>query len=400
MDERLVELLGIYGLSEREARTFVFLTRNGACGAGDLARAIGVRRMEAYRLLKRLLERGIVVSTAGKPIKYQAEALDAVLSLLTDEQKGFVRRMEEARTELLGLWRQVPRAPVESFEQRFRIIQGREQIYNAMAKMVEAASGSLDLILTRNDVVQAHVLGIGDKIVDAAKRGVKVSAMAPVDGATLEAADRLAKAAELRHSEDAPRSRLLVADGSQTLVSLVLDDTKGAKNDRDVAIWTDSRDYAETMAGLYKVAFANAEDAGDRLALVRGQARFAERTAAMVAVVRDALSDRGWKVEAPGTIRGASGSAFEFAAVLSGPRKQKFGLDVVFGSKGGQVTEKVTASALKKLELKDAGLVIVATPGPDEQTKGLARLLGVSVVDGSDAVDAAAAVRDSVAGGA
>ncbi|MDG7006159.1 MAG: hypothetical protein JRM86_04425, partial [Nitrososphaerota archaeon] len=185
MDERLVELLGIYGLSEREARTFVFLTRNGACGAGDLARAIGIRRMEAYRLLKRLLERGIVVSTAGKPIRYQAETLDGVVSLLTDEQKGVVCRMEEARGELAGLWKQVPRAPVESFEQRFRIIQGREQIYNAMTKMVELATESLDLVLTRNDITQAHVLGIGDKIVEAARRGVKVSVVAPVDGAHL-----------------------------------------------------------------------------------------------------------------------------------------------------------------------------------------------------------------------
>ena len=400
MDERLVELLGIYGLSEREARTFIFLTRNGACGAGDLARAIGIRRMEAYRLLKRLLERGIVVSTAGKPIKYQAETLDGVISLLTDEQKDFVRRMEEARGEIAGLWKQVPRAPVESFEQKFRIIQGREQIYNAMAKMVELATESLDLVLTRNDITQAHVLGIGDKIVEAAKRGVKVSVVAPVDGATLEAADSLAKATELRHSEDAPRSRLLVADGSQTLVSLVLDDTKGAKNDRDVAIWTDSKDYAETMAGLYRVSFARAEDARERLARVRSQMRFAERTASMVAVVRDALSDHGWKVEAPGVIKGVSGAEFEFAAVLSGPDRKKFGLDVVFGHKGESVVEKVTAAALKKLELKDAGLVIVATPGPDEQTAGLARLLGVSVVDGSDAVDAATAIRNSVAGDA
>ena len=397
MDERLVELLGIYGLSEREARTFVFLTRNGACGAGDLARAIGIRRMEAYRLLKRLLERGVVVSTAGKPIKYQAESLEGVLSLRTDEQKGFVRRMEEARGELAGLWKQVPRTPVESFEQKFRIIQGREQIYNSMAKMVELAAKSLEMVLTRNDITQAHVLGIGDKIVEAARRGVKVSVVAPVDAATLEAAESLAKAADLRHSEDAPRSRLVVADGAQTLVSLVLDDTKGAKNDRDVAIWTDSRDYAETMAGLYRVSFARAEDARERIPEIRGEVKFAERTSSIVAVVRDALSDRGWKVEAPGSIRGVSGGDYEFAAVISGPGKRRFGMDVVFAQRGASVADRVTSSALKKLELKHAGLVVVASPAPDEQTKGLARLLGVTVVDGTDAVDAAAAVRNSVA---
>ncbi|MDG6938341.1 MAG: hypothetical protein JRN42_07390 [Nitrososphaerota archaeon] len=400
MDERLVELLGIYGLNEREARTFVFLTKNGACGAGDLAKAVGIRRMEAYRLLKRLLDRGIVVSTAGKPIKYQAETLDGVLSLLTDEQKGFVRRMEGARSELAGLWKQLPRAPKESFEQRFRIIQGREQIYNSMGKMAELASSSLELVLTRNDVIQAHVLGIADKLVEAARRGVKVRVVAPVDGSTLEAMERLAKSTDLRHSDDAPRSRLVIADGVQTLVSLVLDDSKGLKNDRDTAIWTDSKDYAETMEGLYRVSFERAEAAAGRLAQVRGQVKFEERIAAMVAVVRNALADDGWSVEAPGTIRGGSGSDFEFAAVLTGPDGRKFGLDVVFGQRGSPVAERITASALKKLDLRDAGLVVIASPAPDEQTKALATLLGVSLVDGTDAVDAAAAVRSSVEGDA
>ena len=97
VEDRLVGLLGVYGLSEREARIFIFLTRNGACGAGELAKALDIRRMEAYRLLKRLLDRGIVVSTAGKPIKYQAETLDGILSLMTDEQRRIVRKMDDSR---------------------------------------------------------------------------------------------------------------------------------------------------------------------------------------------------------------------------------------------------------------------------------------------------------------
>ncbi|MDG6919951.1 MAG: hypothetical protein JRN59_00290 [Nitrososphaerota archaeon] len=400
MDERIVELLGTYGLSEREARTFVFLTKNGACGAGDLAKAIGIRRMEAYRLLKKLLDRGVVVSTAGKPIKYQAESLDGVLSLLTDEQKGFVRRMQDAKGELSALWKQLPRSPKESFEQRFRIIQGREQIYNSMAKMAELAAGSLDLVLTRNDLIQAHVLGIADKLVAAARRGVEVRVVAPLDGSTLEAAEALEKSTDLRHSDDAPRSRLMVADRTQTLVSLVLDDSKGVKNDRDVAIWTDSKDYAETMEGLYRVSFEKAERAAGRLAQVRAQVRFEDKVAATVEVVRAALAEDGWKVEAPGTIAGGSGALFEFAAVLSGPDRKRVGLDVVFAQRGSPVADRIAASALKKLDLKDAGLVVIASPPPDEAAKALAELLGVTLVDGTDAVAAAAAVRSSVSGGA
>ena len=64
------------------------------------------------------------------------------------------------------------------------------------------------------------------------------------------------------------------------------------------------------------------------------------------------------------------------------------------------MAERITASALKKLDLRAAGLVVIASPAPDEQTKALATLLGVSLVDGTDAVDAAAAVRSSVEGDA
>ncbi|MDG6910284.1 MAG: hypothetical protein JRN08_07940 [Nitrososphaerota archaeon] len=398
MDERLVELLGVYGLTEREARIFIFLTKNGSCGAGELAKAVDIRRMEAYRLLKRLLDRGVVVSTAGKPIKYQAESLEGVLSLLADEQRGYVRRMDEAKPELASLWKQLPRSPQESFEQRFRIIQGREQIYSSMSKMAEQATSTLSLVLTRNDVIQAHVLGIGDKIAEAAKRGVKVEVVTPIDQSTIEAAEALSKSAEVRHSEDAPRSRLVVADGTQTLVSLVLDDSKGMKNERDIAIWTDSRDYAETMLGLYRVSFAKAEDGAARVVSVKGQAKYGEKTASLLGVVRTAMTEAGWAFEAPGKIKGGSGADFEFAAVLRGPRGQSVGVDVVLAPKGGAVAEKVTAASLKKLDMKDAGLVIIANPSPDEQSKNLARLLGVAVVDGSDAVEAAAAVRSSVAG--
>ena len=400
MEDRLVGLLGTYGLAEREARIFVFLTRKGSCGAGELAKALDIRRMEAYRLLKRLLDRGIVVSTPGKPIKYQAETLDGVISLLTDEQRRVVKKMDEARPELLELWKQVPRGPQESFEQRFRIIQGREQIYSSIAKMVQGAASSLVLVLTRNDVVQAHVLEMEDKLLEAVRRGVKLQLLTLIDPATIEAVDNLAKHAQVRHSEEATRSRLVVADGIQTLVSLVLDDSRGMKNERDIAIWTDSRDYAEMMGSLYQTSFSKGEEAAGKLAEVRDRKRFEEKASKMVGVVRTALAERGWSVDDTARLKGVSGSEFDFAAVLTGPGGQRFGLDVVFGTRDAPVGDRVTSSATKKLDIRDAGIIVIASPMADDATASLAELLGVKVVDGTDAVDAAAAVRNSVEEGA
>ena len=102
----------------------------------------------------------------------------------------------------------------------------------------------------------------------------------------------------------------------------------------------------------------------------------------------------------PGKIRGVSGNEFDFDAVLTGPGGQRFGLDVVFGTKDAPVGDRVTSSATKKLEIKDAGIIVIASPAADDATASLANLLGVTLVDGTDAVDAAAAVRNSVEGAA
>ena len=296
----------------------------------------------------------------------------------------------------MELWKQIPRAPNENIEQRFRIIQGREQIYSTMSKMIEGAASSISLELTRNDMIQVHVLGLGDKLVEAARRGVKVELVTLIDPTTVEAVERMAKHALVRHSEEAARSRLVLSDGIQTLVSLVLDDTKGVKNDWDVAIWTDSRDYTEMMGSLYLTSFSRAEESAAKLAVVRDRMRFEEKVTRMVQVVKTALGERGWEVASPGKIRGVSGNEFDFDAVLTGPGGQRFGLDVVFGTKDAPVGDRVTSSATKKLEIKDAGIIVIASPAADDATASLANLLGVTLVDGTDAVDAAAAVRNSV----
>ena len=53
----------------------------------------------------------------------------------------------------------------------------------------------------------------------------------------------------------------MLADNDQVLVSLVLDDVVGRKNERDVAIWTNSGDYAGTMLPMFDKAFAGSADA-------------------------------------------------------------------------------------------------------------------------------------------
>ena len=70
---------------------------------------------------------------------------------------------------------------------------------------------------------------------------------------------------ELRHSDDFAKSRIVISDQAQVLVSLVLDDVVGRRNERDVAIWTNSGDYAMTMLPMFSKAFDGGTDAREKL---------------------------------------------------------------------------------------------------------------------------------------
>src|SRR5207245_2116837 len=150
LERRAADLLELYGLSEREALVLLHIVKRGSSSAGEIAKALQLRRVEAYKLVKELAE---------------------------------------------------------------------------------------------------------DNLNQAADRGTKVRLISRVDESTMEAAEGLSNRCELRHSNVTTLGRLSVADTSQTLISLVLDKSLGKRNAKDVAIWSDSGDFAGMMGSLFDTAY-------------------------------------------------------------------------------------------------------------------------------------------------
>ncbi len=395
MDERAVKLLTQYGLSERESSIYLHLLANGSRGAGDIAKAVQLRRMEVYRIVKALSERGMVAASPGKPVKYAPEPIEAVIALLMDQQMKKLRDMEEARPELLTVGKTVQRLPESAAESRFKMVQGREQIYSQMERMIDSATASLQLVLTRNDLVQLHLLGAGERFRNAIKRGVTLKLLSSVDLKTVEAVESLPKGSEMRHSDDFAVGRMLISDGSQILVSLVLDDTQGRKNERDIAIWTDSSNYAEMMRLLFQKAFSGSLPSEERVREIKGGRKIEERSKAIADVIKATLSVEGWQVEAPGSLTGISGAPFIFPVVLK-KGNRVIATDVVLGHSEAAAREQIIASLMKGLEIKSGKLFVVASPYSDDELAKLADLVGVNLVDGSDTVEAVSEIRKRI----
>ena len=218
-----------YGLSDRESLVYLSLLANGTQSAGEIAKAVQIRRMEAYRIIKRLADSSVVLATPGNPVKYTGEPIEQVVAMMMDRQMKKLEEMEKGRAEVVSIGRTLAPTSKQREEYSFKMVQGREQIYGQILRMVAGASSSLEMVLTRNDLLQLHLLGLADSLKEARKRGVKARVISVCDPQTTESSEAVLKASEMRHSDDFAKSRIVVADKDQVLVSLVLDDVVGMR---------------------------------------------------------------------------------------------------------------------------------------------------------------------------
>ena len=381
-----------YGLSDRESLVYLSLLANGTQSAGEIAKAVQIRRMEAYRIIKRLADSGVVLATPGNPVKYTGEPIEQVVAMMMDRQMKKLEEMEKGRAEVVSIGKTFAPSGKQREEYSFKMVQGREQIYGQILRMVAGAAASLEMVLTRNDLVQLHILGLAESLKEAKKRGVKARVIGVCDHQTTEASEAVLKVSEMRHSDDFAKSRIVVADKDQVLVSLVLDDVMGRKNERDVAIWTNSGDYAGTMVPMFEKAFSGSADAKERLRELKTGRKAEERAKAMIDIMKASLPLEGWSVEAPGRLKGASGAEYEVGALL-GHGGKGFAVDVVMGNDEETARDPLIAAIMKGIEVKSPRLVVIGSPYSGDELQRLANLVGVVLIDGADPVAAVSKLR-------
>lgn len=175
----------------------------------------------------------------------------------------------------------------------------------------------------------------------------------------------------------------------------MLDDVTGRKNEKDVAIWTNSGDYAGTMVPMFENAFSRSADAHERLHELKTGRKAEERAKAMIDIVKASLPLEGWSVVAPGRLKGESGAEYEVGAVL-GLGAKGFAVEVVMGNDEESTRDQIIAAIMKGIEIKTPRLVVIASPYSGDELQRLANLVGAVLIDGADPVAAAARLRKEV----
>src|SRR5512136_3334072 len=100
--EFITRLIG-FGLSEKEAQTYLHLLKYGPKTPSPLAKSLKTYREDVHRTLTSLIEKGMVRPSLDTPTIYTAVDLETALEAALKRRESELREMEARKRELQEL---------------------------------------------------------------------------------------------------------------------------------------------------------------------------------------------------------------------------------------------------------------------------------------------------------
>lgn len=260
--ERLVEKLRDFGFNREEAEIYLFLLRTGPCPARILARKFEINRMKAYRTLKDLEEKGVVHRIIGRPMRFVAAPMREILERHVDEVRRKLTDLERGEREIVERW-EVLSSGVESTleEPRFRIFQGRQQVYGLILQMWGRAAREISMLTTANDLTRLSLMGMDDKLEALVRGGAQVRVITQVDEENYGDVEKYLDHIYVRNISLPAPIRFVVVDGDETLTTVAMDDSMSITTQDDTGLWTNASSYVKAMKVFFDALWRLAPEA-------------------------------------------------------------------------------------------------------------------------------------------
>src|SRR5659263_388310 len=127
-----------FGLSEKEAQTYLHLLKYGPKTPSPIAKSLKTYREDVHRTLASLIEKGMVRPSLDAPTVYAAVDLESALESALKKQESELREMEARKQELQELSKQQRFQPTDDVS-TFRIIKSVKELVSATITLTSAA---------------------------------------------------------------------------------------------------------------------------------------------------------------------------------------------------------------------------------------------------------------------
>lgn len=124
------------GLSKQEARVYLYIAKNGSQKAIEISRNLGIHKVEVYRFLKNLENKGLAESTLERPVYFTAIPFEEILDSLISARKRTTSVLVEKRSSILKQWKSMSERELPARSERFLVLPNTESAHSRMLSLL------------------------------------------------------------------------------------------------------------------------------------------------------------------------------------------------------------------------------------------------------------------------
>ncbi len=259
----ITRLIG-FGLSEKEARTYLHLLKYGPKTPSPLAKSLNTYRENIHRTLTSLIDKGMVHPSLDSPTIYAAVDLDIALESALQKQQSELREMEERKRELQELSKQQRFRPSDEVS-TFKIIKSLKELVAVSMPLIDSMQEEWLVAAPAYLTVVASLFGVNDAAHEFIKRGGKVRSIIDISYQVIEPVrEMIAIGEEVRHIDE--HGIMFVVFDRKTCISAINAEVNRISLSAPVSgLWTDDPAYAQYLASTFEMLWNQAIDAEERI---------------------------------------------------------------------------------------------------------------------------------------
>lgn len=269
-DEFITRIMG-FGLTEREARSYLYLLEHGPKTPSLLAKALHTYREDAHRTLTALIKKGVAYPSRASPTMYTAVELEIALESVVKKQESELREMERRKRELEGLSRQQSFRPSEEMS-TFEVLKDVKQIVSVTAVAINSVEQEFLWLAPKELLLVASRFGLRDVVKALIERGGQVRAITDITASMMPLAREFLDVGEnLRHFDGYRGLYFGVFDRQRCISAVNIEISRISLEEPATMVYIHDPVYATYLASTFELFWKQAVPAGERIQELLGQ---------------------------------------------------------------------------------------------------------------------------------
>ena len=275
-DESIVNILRNLGLPKREIDIYLFLSKYGMKDVKSVSTHLKIERVQTYRTIKSLEDKGIVEATLEAPIRYKAVPLETLLESHIKARKTEVDKLELEKQDVITRWKNLTSRITEHPVARHRVLTDQRRTTEEISNLIKEAHEEILHLTTSQCVIQEDLAGVLDTTMHAARKTPKIQfkTLATISKDNQEIVRKNLKEIssrklnmEWRHIDISSRifPQFIVKDAQEAILYVSREDNPSAAEQEQTGLWISSKMFASALKGSFMEMWRNATPAEDRI---------------------------------------------------------------------------------------------------------------------------------------